>query len=429
MTHVLIMPPDLPFADLRKSLTQHGWQECHMPALYPPLIAGEPEAATFERTDGTQLHYAFNPALYLRQIQSASPLPSLPSVKAEEIENWLQSADPETRLRGEMATRILSQQTTDAKDSSTERESRPNHAQILDTFDRLPPLMRRASVRWMLSEHTSSLEPLLPDLLMSDDPELAATALFAAARLNDKAWLPLAGKAKIEINGLSRNDKTRLKAVRKLVLEMLSDEQPLPNSQNSRRDDFLRAILGDISDLRAEDLMFIAALTEPPPVLAKPVMLTDSNNELPMMTVERQRHWLGSETGSRRAKPARSWTPPVKYKISALVFDHTLYGDDVNQFLAQKSEQFKAHLRLPTGDEWEAAMRGPSGLPRAWGMTQIPPVGFLHSTWGLQLSDAPEWVDTNDGLRLMGTDTNKHLAIQRVPENGDRALVRPVVKP
>ena len=74
-------------------------------------------------------------------------------------------------------------------------------------------------------------------------------------------------------------------------------------------------------------------------------------------------------------------------------------------------------------------MRGPGGWPRPWGISARPLPGFLTGPWGLAPPDpdgAGEWAMEAGKVVRMGTAPAEHLAICRVPHEGDLARLRPV---
>jgi toxoflavin biosynthesis protein ToxD len=66
--------------------------------------------------------------------------------------------------------------------------------------------------------------------------------------------------------------------------------------------------------------------------------------------------------------------------------DHPATGltrADAEAFCGWLSEQLDRHVRLPTGDEWEAAARGTDGRPYPWGETFDPErCACAESGWG-----------------------------------------------
>ncbi len=99
----LVLLPELRFCELGALLGQDGWEAVSQ--AIDPIVPGEPEHATFERTGGARLVYTFNPVCALRVLDTsaAGRLPALPVAHTDVVRAWRGSADERTRMRGRLA--------------------------------------------------------------------------------------------------------------------------------------------------------------------------------------------------------------------------------------------------------------------------------------------------------------------------------------
>lgn len=109
MSAHLVLMPELRFAELGALLGRAGWQTVSQAS--DPLVPGEPEHASFERT-GARVVYTYNPVCALRVLDTtaagaAALDAALPLADAGAVRGWLASADERTVLRGILAAARL----------------------------------------------------------------------------------------------------------------------------------------------------------------------------------------------------------------------------------------------------------------------------------------------------------------------------------
>ncbi|ARE41811.1 hypothetical protein RGUI_3670 [Rhodovulum sp. P5] len=441
-----VLAPGLSFAGVRDALEGAGWQEAPTRGLRPPLRPGEPETAVFEfGTGGALLSYSYNPAVDLRQIEGdrLPPEDVLPRADAHDVARWIADTDPATRLRGLIAAEVLGLNglAEAAQEAAEElpqdvrhigrlaaaRLSPPEPAAMGRTaFAALPPVLRRATLRQMMADRPAGAKLVLADALRDPDPELAATAMIGAARDGGTDLGKAVKQADIAVPGLDRAGMARLKAIRGLTLETLSGGRP--GDTDTPRNRFWRALLGQPSDSR--DSAFLDALTLPPPEIV-PVPRGESDT-LVFHRIAAEPHWIGHEKPPEgrvhHAAPLQRWTPEAPFAISVTADDSALPFDRALERLSALSDKLGKTLRLPTAEEWEAAMRGPGGWPHPWGIGDRAPPGFLTGPWGLAPANAAgEWAMEGDSPVHMGTDPRGHLAARRQARPDQPACLRPAL--
>ncbi len=105
----LVLSPALSFEELARRLCDAGWRREGGGTSTPPLVAGEPELATWSHGDA-RLTYTFNPAVRLRVVavtgDHADDLAALLPIEREaDIERALRSNNTAEVLRGIFAAR------------------------------------------------------------------------------------------------------------------------------------------------------------------------------------------------------------------------------------------------------------------------------------------------------------------------------------
>lgn len=101
-----VLDPELGYDALARTLAAAGWRPVDVSRQ--PLVAGEPEFATFEHDRAGRLSYSFNPVCRLRLVQGpSSQLGRLPLVREADVLAWLDGPDERTLLRGILAARQM----------------------------------------------------------------------------------------------------------------------------------------------------------------------------------------------------------------------------------------------------------------------------------------------------------------------------------
>ena len=441
-----VLAPGQSYARIRDALAAAGWREEPSRGLRLPLRPGEPETAVFSSGEGL-LSYSFNPALDLRQVEGDRLPPDtvLPRVARAEVEGWMGSPHPETCLRGILAAEALGLNGL-AKTASAAAEALPPEVRPLGrraaarlappdpaaagraAFAALPTMLRRGVLRQMLADRPTAAAGILGEALSGNDPELATTAMIGAARIGRADLDPAVKRAILDLADLDRLARARLKAIRALTLETLSGARP--DSADTPRNRFWRLLLGAPGD--GADAAFLDALTLPPPEIIAVEGLTTET--LAFHRVATVPHWIGHEDPpSGRAfdaSPLHRWTPSAPFAASVTATEDAVPDTDIPARLAELAREVGRHLRLPTAAEWEAAMRGPGGWQRPWGLGSAPPADFVTGPWGLAPpTRGGEWATEAGRPVLMGCEPRGHLAGRQAPDLEARAHLRAVLCP
>jgi hypothetical protein len=110
----VVLAPELSYVELDATVRRLGWEHVSGPT-YPPLVAGEPELATW-RQGGDSLSYICNPVAWLRVLDLSAVaeaarrlalVASLPLLEDDELRRLLRSRAPETVLLGVLAVDVL----------------------------------------------------------------------------------------------------------------------------------------------------------------------------------------------------------------------------------------------------------------------------------------------------------------------------------
>jgi hypothetical protein len=110
------LAPGGSFADLERRLAALGWVPSADTPASPPIVAGEPEFATWHRGDGAAtLHYTYQPAVGMRALEfrgrsgllHAEAEVALPVLTPESLVEHLRSADTRATLFGLFAAAEL----------------------------------------------------------------------------------------------------------------------------------------------------------------------------------------------------------------------------------------------------------------------------------------------------------------------------------
>jgi hypothetical protein len=406
-----VLPPELTFGALELRLNSLGWTKDRIPALLPPLLAGEPEMAAFSR-EGLQLDYHFNPALRLRVIEGPV-LPDLPSLPVTDLPEMIRSPDPERALFGIEAAAALGQ--GHLRRSILLRALRlpdPLSGLALDAAHRLSPLC--AEARFFASLPPDRQRQCLRQALKHDSPDTADLALFGLAASPETAATAMIAAARLGLSDLlpafprQASGEIRV-AIRKLASATLQGERP--GSDSSRVNRFWRAMLGQGDpemDLR------LAPYVEPSPEPILPQLLAGQA----FRRIEAVPHWLGDPD---IPATARRHTPePFLIAETAMA---VCSAAECLTTLAALETATGLRLRLPTEDELLCALRGTAGRldPSGCGVGSS-----WQSPWGL-LGGESRREFCSAGIIIHSVATDRLCASRPAKMDDEPAALRPVV--
>jgi hypothetical protein len=406
-----VLPPDLTFAALRDRLQALGWVEKRIPALLPPLLPGEPEAAAFARND-QRLDYRFNPALRLRVIEGPAPA-DLPELPASALPGLIRSPDPEVALlgaeaaavlgQGDLRTLILLRTMQLPADLALQARNVAHRLAPLcaeaRAFPALPP-DRQAQILRLALHHRSPDTGDLALFGLGASPDVAATAMIAAARLNQIHLLP----------AFPRQATGELHvAIRKLASASLRGEMPGPEA--SARNRFWRALLGQGDpDMELRLAPFVEPAPDPWPA--------ETHGGIAFRRVGAVPHWLGDPD---IPGTARRVTPHPFLIAEAPVL--ICRAAEVLATLAALGAQTGLRLRLPTVDELACALRGTDGRLRPG----APHEATWQSPWGLVPGEARHEFCAS-GYMIHRSATDHPVASVPAAIDDDPSGLRPVVE-
>lgn len=428
-----VLEPETPFSHLDQSLSAAGWARVRTPGLLPPLRDAEPEQARFEKGQAA-LIYSFNPVLDLRVLEG-DPDCELPVTDAAQVADWLAAEDPVTRARGclaaaELALHHLSGTVAEVAATLPDALQPAGQAALRrlaplpagdprGLFDALPRILKEQALRQLLIDAPDKAAALVPQC-WADGPDLALTAMIAAARFGLVDQARNIRQSDPAAAGRGRREKDTLKALRLACLDTLAGNRP--PGDGSPKDRFWSALLRPVNPVDDETLL-IWALTHPLP----DIQPTDQNED--WAVIPSCPHWIGHAAGKGRANPLRHWTPPAPFRIAR----HPIGGaapadavatDEPQALLAALSAEHGTQMRLPSLSEWEAALRGPDGRWRPWGIDRTAPDPAM-SPWGVFWSGAPEWALVGETRVLCGTDPSGRVSYVQDATPGSIAVVRP----
>src|SRR5918994_6863787 len=107
MSRVLVLPTSYAYEELARALEQAAWSGGPVTAL-PPLVAGEPEAATWRRLRNV-VRYTCDPVVWPRvlRIDAAEGLLQLPYLSLDQVALLLESCDEDKQVLGIDAVGVL----------------------------------------------------------------------------------------------------------------------------------------------------------------------------------------------------------------------------------------------------------------------------------------------------------------------------------
>lgn len=423
---ITVLDRALPFAELARLAAAEGWRQVRIPGLRPPLRPGEPELARFER-GGEVLTASFNPAVGLRILDGAE-LASAPALAPPAIRHMLDSDDPATALCGILAAEALELPMDRAALAAavgrlsgsargvalaaigrmTDRHAAASGSDLL--LASMRDRMLRAA---MAAGEAANFRALAPTAVRAD-PWRAASVAIGIVRLGLSDLAPLLGRRHPGLAALPRRERELCEAIRQVALCTLSGGAATTGDTADAR--LWRAIDGRLG--ADPESLAIASLADPLP-LPEPAALAD----LPAVRVEAVPHWLGHEHAAGLPNPIRHWLPPAAYRVAVAQLADPVPAQAIVEVLRSLGPD----LRLPTAEEWEAALRGPDGRPRPWGRARRPDPGHAASPWGAEPGPrgVGEWAIGQDGLVVCGADPDGLVALHRRPIAGEACHIRP----
>ncbi|MGI9303175.1 MAG: hypothetical protein ACR2RB_10770 [Gammaproteobacteria bacterium] len=485
-TKSLVLRPEIDFHTIEQSLLDLNWQRMDNGTAQPPLVPGEPELATWVSADGTQrIVYSFNPVVKLRVLSFAGTdsqnacreiTPRLPALQHADLTRLLASAEvrdillgifagveldaidllpqldalrthPDTHVANAAADaqhRLARRLTARGTEQLAREQANDPDRSVL--FRRLGSVQeKRQILRWLARDHprpNQEITKVLRTALSAQDWEIRVTAMLVTARLGATALtrdIARVALPKSSREGLNRNERGLLVALRKAALACLGGERPVSASASSRPptdrqsmwDHLCRCVLGEPVQLDTASSM-VRAFTEPLDLPEDPpeppcegaekrgdfyyIVGTD----IQLCWVARIPHLLGSadDAGSpdrlRLVSPATGFfvtkTPITRFQRAELWESGNDGAQQTESYWRVRwrtavacvnalQDRLGANITLPTADQWEMAARGPDGRRRPWGNGLEAKWETKQSPWGVRelFCAGPEWVKKEHG--------------------------------
>ena len=356
--NVLIVDRQLPFAELAARLHADGWRRAADPTAPPPIIAGEPEVAEFERAD-SRLHYHFEPASGMRELRISGPrgddelavlASRLPCQGLERARELLHDRDVELRLLGLRMIEALNARALLGEVAAIMSDANPTVSrQAAHTCVRLIPEPAAAALRtlgqwkernpdksaifllagstnnklqilrWLAHDRRESnehIEDVLRSAFEDADWEVRLTALVVAARLRAENLLDQALKLRLPedtADGVNVDERRMLRTLQLCAIELLQGRavppalSAPPTTRALMHDHLLRCLAGEPVAHHEKAFLYLTSLATPlPDEVAAPVVLppgvraADDGYVLEadgtaLRWVPPVEHWLGEE--------------------------------------------------------------------------------------------------------------------------------------